>query len=82
MLAYRCQGANGNSKTVDDNAGGQLYRTSFASFTLQAGEIVNLGYLRLVAWRHGHNMFGRPVEMDIDPVAVMPFFTSCRSSTK
>ncbi len=54
VLAYRCQSAGGTVKQVDDNAGpgGQLYRTSYASFTLQAGEIVNVGYLRLVAWRH------------------------------
>lgn len=82
VLAYRCQAANGNVKTVDDNAGGQLYRTSFASFTLQAGEIVNVGYLRLVAWRHGHNMFGRPVEMDIEitdwPLAELDRFKAKR----
>ena len=66
VLAYRCQNAKGDIKTVDDNAGGQLYRTSYASFTLQPGEIVNVGYLRLVAWRHGRNAFGRPVEMDIE----------------
>jgi hypothetical protein len=65
VLAYRCQTAK-SIKTVDDNAGGQLYRTSFASFTLQPGEIVNVGYLHLVAWRHGRNTFGRPVEMDIE----------------
>ena len=66
VLAYRCQSATGSVKTVDDNAGGQLYRTSYASFTLQAGEIVNVGYLHLHAWRHGNNTFGRPVEMDIE----------------
>ncbi len=66
VLAYRCQGANG----------------SFASFTLQAGEIVNVGYLRLVAWRHGHNMFGRPIEMDIEitdwPLAELDRFKAKR----
>lgn len=66
VLAYRCQSAGGSVKTVDDNVGGQLYATSFASFTLQAGEIVNVGYLHLVAWRHGRNTFGRPVEMEIE----------------
>jgi hypothetical protein len=67
---------------VDDNAGGQLYRTSYASFTLQAGEIVNVGYLHLVAWRHGHNTFGRPVEMDIEitdwPLAELDRFKAKR----
>jgi hypothetical protein len=82
VLAYRCQNAGGSVKTVDDNAGGQLYRTSFASFTLQAGEIVNVGYLHLVAWRHGRNAFGRPVEMDIEitdwPLAELDRFKAKR----
>jgi hypothetical protein len=81
VLAYRCQTTSG-IKTVDDNAGGQLYRTSFASFTLQAGEIVNVGYLRLVAWRQGRNTFGRPVEMDIEitdwPLAELDRFKAKR----
>jgi hypothetical protein len=82
VLAYRCQSAGGAVKTVDDNAGGQLYRTSYASFTLQAGEIVNVGYLHLVAWRHGRNAFGRPVEMDIEitdwPLAELDRFKAKR----
>jgi hypothetical protein len=65
VLAYRCQTAK-SIKTVSDTAGGQLYRSSFASFTLEPGEIVNVGYLHLVAWRQGRNTFGRPVEMDIE----------------
>ena len=81
VLAYRCQTAK-SIKTVDDNAGGQLYRTSFASFTLQPGEIVNVGYLHLVAWRHGRNTFGRPVEMDIEvkdwPLAELDRFKAKR----
>jgi hypothetical protein len=82
VLAYRCQSATGSVKTVDDNAGGQLYRTSYASFTLQAGEIVNVGYLHLHAWRHGNNTFGRPVEMDIEitdwPLAELDRFKTKR----
>jgi hypothetical protein len=67
VLAYRCQSAQG-IKQVDDNAGpgGQLYRTSYATFTLNSGEVVNVGYLHLVAWRHGNNAMGRPVEMEIE----------------
>jgi hypothetical protein len=80
VLAYRCQTAK-SIKTVDDSAGGQLYRTSFASFTLQPGEIVNVGYLRLVAWRHGRNTFGRPVEMDIE-VSDWPLAELDRFKTK
>lgn len=83
VLAYRCQNAAGTVKTLDDNAGGgQLYRTSYASFTLNAGEIVNVGYLRLVAWRHGHNAFGRPVETEIEvtdwPLAELDRFKAKR----
>jgi hypothetical protein len=65
VLAYRCQTKKGIT-TVADSDGGQLYRTSYASFTLQPGEIVNVGYLHLVAWRHGRNAIGRPLEMDIE----------------
>jgi hypothetical protein len=82
VLAYRCQSAGGTVKQVDDNAGGQLYRTSYASFTLQPGEIVNVGYLHLVAWRHGSNAFGRPVEMEIEitdwPLAELDRFKARR----
>src|SRR3972149_1282640 len=57
-------------------------RTSFASFALQPGEIVNVGYLHLVAWRHGRNTFGRPVEMDIEvkdwPLAELDRFKAKR----
>jgi hypothetical protein len=65
VLAYRCQGPHG-IKTLHDNAGGQLYRTSFASFALGPGEIVNVGYLHVGAWRVGRSAFGRPVEVDIE----------------
>jgi hypothetical protein len=82
VVAYRCQSKQG-VKQVDDNAGNaQLYRTSYASFTLQPGEIVNVGYLHLVAWRHGQNAFGRPVEMDIEvkdwPLAELDRFKAKR----
>ena len=82
VVAYRCQNAGGSVKTVDDNAGGQLYRTSYASFTLQPGEIVNVGYLHLVAWRHGRNAFGRPVKTEIEitdwPLAELDRFKAKR----
>ena len=65
VLAYRCQTAKG-IQTVDDGAGGRLYRTSFASFTVAPGEIVNVGYLHVAAARVGRNAFGRPVELDIE----------------
>src|SRR5262245_2589354 len=44
VLAYRCQSAR-SIKTVGDGADHGTYRTSFASFTLYPGEVVNVGYL-------------------------------------
>jgi hypothetical protein len=44
----------------------ETYRTSMASFRLEPGEIVNVGYLHVDAWRHGLNMFGRRIATDID----------------
>jgi hypothetical protein len=41
-----------------------------------------VGYLHLVAWRHGRNTFGRPVEMDIEvsdwPLAELDRFKAKR----
>jgi len=81
VLAYRCQSAEG-IKTLDDSAGGQLYRTSYASFTLHSGEIVNVGYLHVGAVRVGRSSFGRPVEVDIEvtdwPLAELDRFKARR----
>ena len=65
VLAYRCQSAK-SVKTVYDGDGGQLYRTSYASFVLQAGEVVNVGYLHFGAWREGLSTFGRPIEVEVE----------------
>ena len=43
-----------------------VYRTSLASFVLQSGEIVNVGYLHVEAWRDGRNTFGRPTRVEIE----------------
>jgi hypothetical protein len=81
VLAYRCQTKKGIT-TIADGDGGQLYRTSYASFALQPGEIVNVGYLHLVAWRRGRNAIGRPVDMDIEvtdwPLAELDRFKAKR----
>ena len=81
VLAYRCQSSSG-IKTVSDSDGGQLYRSSYASFTLQAGEVVNVGYLHVGASRVGRSSFGRPVEVDIDvtdwPLAELDRFKAKR----
>jgi len=81
VLAYRCHTQRG-PKTVHDSAGGQLYRTSFASFALHPGEIVNVGYLHIGASRVGRNAFGRPVRVDIEvtdwPLAELDRFKAKR----
>jgi hypothetical protein len=65
VLAYRCQTPK-NIKTVQDTADPGIYRTSFASFVVHVGEIVNVGYLHINASRVGRSSFGRPVEVDVD----------------
>jgi hypothetical protein len=66
VVAYRCQTTAGNRIVSDGDGGGQLYRKSYASFRLEAGEVVNVGYLHVDAWRVGRNAFGRPVAVDVD----------------
>jgi hypothetical protein len=66
VLAYRCQTQKG-IKTVHDTADMPgVYRTSLASFVLHSGEIVNVGYLHVEAWRDGRNTFGRPTKVEIE----------------
>ena len=81
VLAYRCQNAR-SIKTVADGADQGTYRTSFASFTLHPGEVVNVGYLHVHAARVGLSTFGRPVEVDIDvtdwPLAELDRFKAKR----
>ncbi len=64
VIAYRCHTARG-PKTLHDNASGNVFRTSFARFTVQPGEVVNVGYLHVHAARYGHNAFGRPTRATI-----------------
>jgi hypothetical protein len=33
---------------------------------LQAGEVVNVGYLHFGAWREGLSTFGRPIEVEVE----------------
>ena len=66
LVAYRCQRKDGGGKTVAAAAEPGTYATSFASFRLEPGEIVNVGYLHVEAWRHGHNTFGRPTLVDVE----------------
>lgn len=65
VIAYACISQKG-AAVVSDKADPQLYGSSYASFTLAAGEIVNVGYLHVGAHRVGLNAFGRPVHVDIN----------------
>jgi hypothetical protein len=65
LVAYRCQ-TKGGIKTVSAAAEPGTYTTSFASFRLEPGEVVNVGYLHVEAWRQGRNTFGRPTLMDVE----------------
>jgi hypothetical protein len=81
VLGYKCVKAN-TAVTLADSAGGNLYRTSYASFALRAGEVVNVGYLHVGASRVGRSSFGRPVEVDVDvtdwPLAELDRFKARR----
>ncbi len=81
VVAYRCQTQRGVT-TLQDSDGGQLYRESYASFRLEPGEVVNVGYLHVNASRVGRSSFGRPVEAYIDvtdwPLAELDRFKAKR----
>ncbi len=65
IIGYKCI-AEGNATAVADTALGGLFRTSYARFTLKAGEIVNVGYFHFGASREGRSVFGRPVRTDVE----------------
>ena len=50
---------------MTDKASGDIYRTSYASFTLAAGEIVNVGHLHINASHVGRGAFGRPLDVKV-----------------
>jgi hypothetical protein len=81
VLAYLCQTAS-SIKTVAAGADRGTYHTSYASFTLQAGEIVNVGYLHFNASRVGRSSFGRPIEVYVEvtdwPLAELDRFKAKR----
>jgi hypothetical protein len=70
VVAYACIDGSGKALIIGQRArppvdGVQIYGQSFASFTLKAGEVVNVGYLHFHASRVGTNAFGRPVRSDV-----------------
>lgn len=64
LIGYSCVKKRG-AVAVADDAGGQIYRTSYASFTVQAGEIINVGFLRFNASHVGRSAFGRPLRLSV-----------------
>lgn len=66
IIGYSCVAENSQQKFVSDPAGGQLMGTSFAHFTVAAGEIVNVGYFHFGASKDGRSVFGRAVRTDVE----------------
>ena len=81
VLAYSCASAR-KVTVLADKADAQTYRSSYAFFTLQPGEVVNVGYLHVGASRVGRSAFGRPLRVDIDvtdwPLAELDRFKARR----
>lgn len=66
VVAYSCVQQKGPAVVGEKGASAQFYRSSLASFTVAAGEIVNVGYLHLEASHVGRNAFGRRVRTEVD----------------
>lgn len=64
LIGYSCTKEKGPI-VVTDKAGGGLYGTSFAHFTIAAGEVVNAGYFHFGASHEGRSLFGRSIRADI-----------------
>ncbi len=65
VVAYACVRGKG-AKVVGDDAGNyQTFRTSYAHFQINAGEILNVGYLHFHAKRADSNALGRAIEANI-----------------
>jgi hypothetical protein len=66
IVGYSCTNDKG-SKVVsgDTGPGSPYYTSSYARFTIQPGEVVNLGYLHFAAASHGESVFGRPIKSDV-----------------
>ena len=64
IVGYSCHDGK-QPHAVAQKADAGTYAKSYASFTVQAGEIVNVGYLHFHAARVATNAFGRPVRTTI-----------------
>ncbi len=70
VIGYSCHDGNKPGVVADKADPGFLatpgtYRTSYAQFGIQAGEIVNVGFLHFHASKVGTNAFGRPVRTNV-----------------
>ncbi|MEQ1696414.1 MAG: hypothetical protein ABL901_11295 [Hyphomicrobiaceae bacterium] len=66
IIGYSCVAQNSQQTFVSDPAGGQLMGTSYARFSVAAGEIVNVGYFHFGASKEGRSLFGRNVRTDVE----------------
>jgi hypothetical protein len=64
VIGYGCAKAKGVA-VVAEKADGTLYATSFASFKVEPGEIVNVGYLQFNVSHVGRNAMGRPLDIRV-----------------
>lgn len=61
VISYACGTGTNVSQVASYDRTTGLARTSYASFTLAAGEVINVGSFEFHASRSGLNAFGRPV---------------------
>jgi hypothetical protein len=64
IIGYGCAKAKGVA-VVAEKADGTLYAMSFASFKVEPGEIVNVGYLQFNVSHVGRNAIGRPIDIQV-----------------
>ena len=64
VIGYAC-GDGQDFKILSDKADANTFRTSYASFSVAPGEVVNVGYLSINASHVGRSAFGRPLRVDV-----------------
>lgn len=65
IVSYACGNAGGTRQMASVDKATGLVRTSYASFTVAAGEVVNVGRFDFHASRVGLNAFGRPFRVTV-----------------
>lgn len=66
VISYACGTGNDAMHVVDFDTTTGLARSSHASFSIAAGEVVNVGSFEFHAARVGTNAFGRPVRTTVN----------------